>query len=326
MEVWFANLTLWLKEALSAPFTWLHYQQATVLLEAHGQFPDFQHLKQLQREYHLDINVTQIAKDVHSFFRDETLDLENHLQRLEYAIEHKEGSISITPEQFLARLPAYIHVDLQLLLAQCCACKHMTLPFGQVLSIATSALENGCKEITIAVIILGAIPDFIRSADEPIMQTLPLLITPDDLQPLTSMIEIWAKGEHGIIYAIQQQCRKNGVIDPCKFRLGASFISSVNERGLDTNETVLRSIIHAAADVIAERAKDIHSYRLHHFRKSETADSPQLVRESDQGRAWRLMLQKHGAGWRLHYWQIATSEGTLIEFANVCKESEREIY
>jgi hypothetical protein len=38
------------------------------------------------------------------------------------------------------------------------------------------------------------------------------------------------------------------------------------------------------------------------------------------------MLQKHGAGWRLHYWQISTAEGIIIEFANVGKESEREIY
>jgi hypothetical protein len=38
------------------------------------------------------------------------------------------------------------------------------------------------------------------------------------------------------------------------------------------------------------------------------------------------MIQKHGAAWRLHYWQIPTPEGSMIEFANVCKESEREIY
>ena len=48
-------------------------------------------------------------------------------------------------------------------------------------------------------------------------------------------------------------------------------------------------------------------------------------KDSDQAKAWRLMLQQHGAGWRLHYWKIPTHEGYVIEFANVCRESEREI-
>jgi hypothetical protein len=37
------------------------------------------------------------------------------------------------------------------------------------------------------------------------------------------------------------------------------------------------------------------------------------------------MLQQHGAGWRLHYWKIPTHEGYIIEFANVCRESEDKI-
>jgi hypothetical protein len=88
----------------------------------------------------------------------------------------------------------------------------------------------------------------------------------------------------------------------------------------------LRSILKAASAVIADKAREISGYRLHHFRESEAADAPQLIRSSDQAKAWRLMLQKHGAGWRLHYWQISTPEGIIIEFANVGKESEREIY
>ncbi len=85
-------------------------------------------------------------------------------------------------------------------------------------------------------------------------------------------------------------------------------------------------IIRAASNVIADKAKDMPGYQLHAYRKSETADSPQLIRDSDHARAWRLMIQKHGAGWRLHYWQIPTAQGYQIEFANICKESERKIY
>ncbi len=327
--VWLENLTIWLKEALTAPFTWLHYRQASELLEAHGQFPSFVQLKQLQQKYRLDINISQIARNVNAFFRDDTLDLENHLKRLEYAIEPEVGSINIEPEQFVARLPKYLRDGLHILLAECCACKHIALPFGRGLHFATLVLANGSREIVVSVVILDALPDFARPVDNKIAQTFPLLITPDDLLPLTDIIDLWAKGEQGIIYAIKQQHKKDWsatIISPFAIQLGSRFIESVNERGLDANEIVLRSIIRAASDIIADRAKDIPGYRLHPYRKKDTADSPQFIRDSDHARAWRLMIQKHGAGWRLHYWQIPTPEGSIIEFANVCKESEREIY
>ena len=329
VEVWLENLTVWLQEALTAPFTWLHYQRASELLEAHGQFPNFARLKQLQQKHRLDINIIQIARNVNAFFRDETLDLESHLQRLEYAIEHEADSIIIKPEQFIARLPKYMRDSLHILLANCCACKHIDLPFAQELHIATLALVNDLREIVVSVVIIYALPDFARPADNRIVQTIPLLITPDDLLPLTDFIDLWAKGEHGILYSIKQQYKRNwpdNTISPSKFRLGPLFIKSVNERGLDSNEIVLRSIIRAASDVIADKAKEIPGYHLHPFRTSEAADSPQLIRDSDHARAWRLMIQKYGAGWRLHYWQIPTAEGSTVEFANVCKESEREIY
>jgi len=330
VEVWIENLTLWLNEALTAPFTWLYDRQASELLEANGQFPNFTYLKRLLQKYHLDINISQIARKVNTFFRDDTLDLQDHLKRLTYAIEVEAGSITIKPELFVTRLPEYIHDGFHLLLAECCACRYIKHPFGQGLHIATLAFANGSKEIAVSVVLLEALPDFARPADNTIVQALPLIITPDDLQPLAEdVLDLWAKGEHAIIYAINQHSKKewSGTLGgPFAFRLGPRFVASVNERGLNTNEIILQSIIRAASNVIANRAKDIPGYRLHAFRKSETADSPQLIRESDHARAWRLMLQKHGAGWRLHYWHIATPEGSVIEFANICKESEREIY
>lgn len=331
VERWLENLTLWLKEALTAPFTWLHCWQASGLLEAYERFPSFARLRQLQRKYRLDpdITINEIARYVNDFFRDDTLDLEKHLNSLDYIIEPEVGSIVVKPEQFIARLPQYIHNDLSLLLANCCACKHIKYAFGQGLHVATLALADGARTLHVSVVILDAEPDFARPSDNIIVQTFPLVITPDDLQPLAGVLEMWVKGEYGIIYAIKQQYKKDQPdtdTSPLAFHLGPRFIESVNTRGLDTNETVLRSIVRAASDVIADKAKDKHGYQLHHFRESEAANSPQLVRDSDNAGAWRLMLQKHGAGWRLHYWQIPTPEGSVIEFANVGKESEREIW
>ena len=332
VERWLENLTLWLKEALSAPFTWLHHRAATELLSGYGQFPDFQQLKRLQQKYRLDINISQIARNINAFFREGSFDLEANLNNLEYTAEFAKGSITVEPEQLIARLPEYLLDSFYALLAYCCICKYIEQPFGQKLHIATLVLADGLRELTISVVVLDVLPDFAFPPDNRITQLFPLLITPDDLQPLINTIDCWAKGEQGIIYAIEQQYRKDHFNTAStssilhKFQLGARFIQSVNERGLDTNEMLLHALIRAASNIIADKAKDIPGYRLHQFRKSETADSPQLVRESDHAKAWRLMLQKHGAGWRLHYWYIATSDGYIIEFANVCKESEREIY
>lgn len=328
VEKWLEGLTVWLQEALTAPFNWLHSVEATDALQDSGRFPSFGVLRNWEKKYQLNINPQQIVRRVNDFFRNEELDLKDHLKRLEYDIEPEINSIVIAPDQLIARWPDAIRANLQLLLAHCCACKHIAFPLGQELRIATLSLANGAKEISVSVVILNSLPEFVRDAENRISQAFPLVITPDDLLPLIDVVEIWAKGKQAIIYAIKQQYR-NGQSSPTdtypSFRLGPHFIKSVNERGLDTNITLLRSIIHATADVITDKAKDVRGYHLHKFRESDTPDSPQFTRDSDNAKAWRLMLQKHGAGWRLHYWQIPTPEGSIIEFANVGKESEREI-
>ena len=328
VEKWLRVLEDWLEEALIAPFMWLHNQKTSELLEANEQFPNFQKLRLLQQKHRLDINVNQIARRVNDFFRDNRLDIVEHLNQLEYAIDSDISSIVIKPEPFITRLPDYLHNDLYILLANCCACKQIEHPFVENLHIATQALPDNSREILISVVIKDALPDFVRPPNNKIAQTLPLLITPDDLQPLTDIINLWSKGASGIIYAIKQQY-KNQIgthLELDTLRLGPRFIASVNERGLDTIKIVLHSFIRAAVDTITNKAKDRKGYELHELRQAKTADSSQRIRNEDRAKAWRLMIKKHGAGWRLHYWKIPTHEFYIIEFSNVCKESEWEIY
>ncbi len=328
VETWLAHLKIWLEEALTAPFLWLHYSWATQLLEANGDYPNFEQVRKLQRKHHLDINSTQLVKLINEFFRDETHDLENLLNKL-LVIEAEESSICIEPATFIARLPEYIHADLSQLFATCSVCKHIPYPLGQGLHVATSTFDDISKELTVSVVVLEAEPTFLRPPDNKIEQKFPFLITPDDLQPLINVMELWTQGEQGIMYAISQQYRKDwvgSVATPLPFQVGLHFIESVESRGLADNAILLSHIIKAAASVIAGTAKGVSRYELHHLREKKAADSPQRTREGDQAKAWRLMLQKHGAGWRLHYWQIPTPTGSIIEFANVGKESEREIF
>ena len=41
VEKWLEGLTVWLQEALSAPFNWLHSVEATDALQDSGRFPSF---------------------------------------------------------------------------------------------------------------------------------------------------------------------------------------------------------------------------------------------------------------------------------------------
>ena len=325
---WIDNLTVWLQEARSSPYAWLHSIQATELLLDSGRFPTFVTLRNWQQKYRLNIDAARIAGQVNQFFLDKERDLNWKLETLGFLVEAEAGSISVRPDLFASRWLDTIHDQMYLLLVTMCACKHTDHPFTRELHIATLRLPVIDKEIEITAIITDALPDFPRDADNRISQKFPLLFAPDDLLPLINVIELWDKGAKGLIYAIEQQFRKDrheSVEKPMQFILGRCFIESVNDAGLDTNEQMLRRIVKSAAAVIADQAKNIKGYKLHELRETEAANSPQRTRSRDNAKAWRLMLEKHGAGWRLHYWQIPAEEGSIIEFSNVVKESDDSI-
>jgi hypothetical protein len=327
IEAWIANLNIWLKEALTSPFEWLHSLQATLLLYSEGRLPGFELLRNWQRKYQLNINPSQIARNINEFFRNEELDMQGNLEKLGYLVEVETDSILIRPDQFTMRWPTSLQEDMHLLLATTCACKCTDHYFASEMHIVTLELPGVAKEIEISAIIVYAIPDFPRNTDNTIHQSFPLLFTPDDL-PLIDVIVLWDKGTKGFIYAIEQRFKKDWhttVAHPLEFRLGRCFIDSVNDAGLDTSEIVLKRIVNASAAVIAGRAEKVKGYKLHELRETRAGNSPQRIRASDNAKAWRLMIGQHGGGWRLHYWQIPTQEGSVIEFSNVVKESDDTI-
>lgn len=322
-------LTVWLTEALTSPYSWLHTVQVIDLLQSCGRFPDFEVLRSWQKRYGLNINIVQLGRMINQFYRNPELDLEASLENAGYLIDPVPASITILPDQFPARWLDLIRENMHLLLAMTCACKYMGGSVVAKLHIATLALESMKREIEIAALISASEPDFAWSAEQTVSQVLPLLFTPDDLPPPLEVIPFWDKGEDGIRYAINRWYKEDWrhlMTEPFAYTFGQRFIESVNEAGLDTNENVLLRIIRIAASVIADQAKNIEAYKLHPLRESETADSPQRTRTSDHASAWRLMIEKHGAGWRLHYWRIPAPAGIIIEFSNVQKESGSKIY
>jgi hypothetical protein len=328
VEAWLEVLQAWLREALYGHFQWLHCVQASNLLTEHMRFPSFDVLRSWQRKYRLDISPALLARDVNTFFRDETLDMQSTLEALEYDAEIDAESVRIQPEAILQRWLDCIQPAMKQLLITACAYKYLGSEFAQHLYMATPALANSVREIEVSAIMRDSLPYVSCGPDQRIAQTLPLLFAPDDLLPLIDVVSLWYEGEQGIIYAIEQQFKKTwrqAGIEPMPFCLGPHFIESVNNANLDINIVVLEKIIRIAAAVIVDKAMEVKC-NLRHLRASKTADSPQRVRPDDGAKAWRLTLTDQGVGWRMHYWRIP-GEKNIIEFANVLKKSDpEEIY
>ncbi len=329
IDFYLNNLAIWLKEALSSPYPWLHAIKAANHLLECGRYPDSHLLRLWQRRYGLNVNIYQLDRMINAFFRNPELDFETYLANAGYLIEPVPGSIVIHPDQFSVRLLDAVREDIHLLLAMACGCRQMQSSVVDKLHIATLALVGLKKEIAVTTLISASEPDFDWNVESMISHIFPLLFTPDDLSPPLNIIPLWDKGEDGIRYAIDRwykQDWQSQVPEPLAYRLGPHFIESAHECGLDTNGDVLLKIVRIAATVIADQAKNIKAYKLHPLRESEAADSPQRIRANDDARAWRLMIDKHGAGWRLHYWRIPAPNGGIIEFSNVQKESGSKIY
>lgn len=326
---WIKNLDLWLQEALSTHFLWLHATNVTDLLEIHGRFPNFGNLRNLKEAYNLDINLAMLMRKVNTFFRDPVFDLGDKLDKLGYLAELKEDSVTILPATLSARWPVFIQTAMHSLLITSCVCKQTAHAFASTLYIATMKYSDHSQEMTISATITYTIPELACQPGDVISQAFPLLFTPDDLLPLIDVMVLWLEGESGVIYAIEQLYKKHwhkSGENPLQFSLGSHFCESIISSGLETHEITLHKIVKLASATIADQVKFISSAKLHPLRVNLAGDSPQRIRSRDQATAWRLDVTKHGAGWRLHYWHIPGPDGGSIEFSNICKESDDTIY
>ncbi len=328
VEAYLDKLYLWLQEALYSPHTWFYSNDAASRLLECEQYPDSELLQYWARKYKIDINISLISRWVGQFFNGES-NLEFHLETLGYLIEPEIASIIIQPAQLANRWPDLIRVEMYPLLAKVSACKHLGSAFAAELSVATLALFNTKKEMVISATILASEPDFVWDSSQPIIQTFPLLFTPDDLPPPTNIIELWYQGESGLRYAIDRLYKQdwhNSTQEPFTYSFHPCFFSSVTGNQIDTQELVLRRIVRAMATVIAHDEKALSSkYNLRPLRTSKAANAPQYTRSSDNAKAWRLTITRDGVGWRMHYWYISTPTGSIIEFANVLKKHDVEV-
>jgi len=317
---------LWLEEALMAPHTWSYSASAATLLIECGRYPTPQLLQRWVNMHEVEINTRQVSVWTSQVLNEET-DIEYRLEQ-DYLVEAVQTSILVEPEQFSQRWIEPIKAELLILIAKMGACKHLGCSFVQSLLIATSALDNMEKEARVYATIVASEPALNWDIERQCLHIFPLLYTPDDLPPPTEMVNLWDKGERGVKYAINKYYQhhwQNSQPQPLTYDICPSFFQTVVEKGVDTQELVLKRYISAMADILAWNTQQLfRKYSLRKLRVSSTPGDPQVTRE-DGAKAWRMTVILEGAGWRLHFWKLPTANGDAIEFANILKKHDPEV-
>lgn len=328
VELYLQNLTRWLEEVLVAPHRWSYSPTAVIHLMENGRYPTPQILNRWTNVYDVDINTNQLSDWASQIFNDEN-NIELRLEQ-DYLVELNTSTISVEPEQFYTRWIQPITKELLILIAKLGACKHLGSSLARELFIATSALMNAKKLVTISTTIVSSEPDLTSDADCSCIQTFPLLYTPEDLPPPTEMVNLWDwdkqnEERKGVYYAINKYYQyywHNSRSQSLTFSLCPSFFHTIEKNKIDAQELALKKFIVAMAAVLTWDTHMLHEkYNLRPLRVGKAANESQVTRDDDNAKAWRMTIIPEGAGWRLHFWK----NGDSIEFANILKKHEPEI-
>ena len=96
-------------------------------------------------------------------------------------------------------------------------------------------------------------------------------------------------------------------------RAGPQFLASL--RSLDG--VALDKVLEVCAHVAAGTAHELAAREVHQLRAG-TRGAATRVREADGAQAWRCALQVNTpSARRLHWWNVPTDDGAVIEFACV---------
>ena len=101
------------------------------------------------------------------------------------------------------------------------------------------------------------------------------------------------------------------------FSVGSEFVPSLLRLHLESQPRVLRSIVRDAVRILSGQGERFPAMAIHPQRVGPGPSDPPRVR-SDGAQAYRVHLTKHGAGYRLLYWQ----KGSTYELWEVRTESD----
>jgi len=235
-----------------------------------------------------------------------------------------ETTPTVVPGEFIDRNVA----DVRPLLAETLVClaldKSRNDVFARETRIVTRPFLTG--ETTISVHADDVEVDPPNTHESRIENSFVAVFTPQDLVEFRyeSMVQGGEPSFVNIVREVADEVFPHGT--SMDFSVGAHFWRSLADTAMIQDRFVVEKAFKICAAIVAGRHDEMAIDR-RKIRESVAPDSPQVTRSSDNAKAWRVSITKHGAGYRLHYWAIPAlgDAPSRIEFANVAREQDRPV-
>lgn len=288
-------------------FDWCIFFECLSEMLSNGRLIDFEYLRKINNEQRVDINLRRIANTINEIYRKEN-DFLKHNKTKEICYEKAE--VQITPEFILEEMDELIKSKT----------KHSLYLIGLDkvdFSFFTFKCPDKMIQISGTIKVELVEPDDIdRIGYSEINHSFQIRDNVDLLWELYSNELAFLEEEKLFKYYVLsyiEKSTKTANSENYRIILGKEFHKTC--LSILSQSEVFNKMMRKIDDIISDRNG---SGNIRELRTNESPDSPGMKRESDNASAYRITIEKSGAGWRLHYWKSSTQ----IELSNILKKND----
>jgi hypothetical protein len=224
----------------------------------------------------------------------------------------------VTPATLCERVGQFVGVALHDSIFLACAAVQRGWDIEDLWFATTGGVEHS------TIIVRGEILE-VCSGEDVSVEVLPVsaeidmhLRPPEDLIPedILQVADVPAQAANWIYAGLPAHERVQYPMRPVT--AGPEFVESMRSTGILRSRALAGRVYRLAVMAATGRIMNVLGADLHPVRVNIAADADQVVR-SDGASLWRCKVSQSGAGFRLHYWRLATGG---IELDRVLTESE----
>lgn len=288
------------------------------------RFPVFGTLRNLNSRYRASVNVDVIVRTVSELIGNGAMELDGVAKTLEVEIQHGV----VDPIEVIDRNVSSVRDDVRCTLIRlaCDSCLG-----ASEWSLVTSPFNSNANSVAISGMISGVLPE---ECEAPLMKSalseeLSCVFAPSDLVEVIGAEEIFKTDSSGpeskFLSELERRARSTPGLQTRLMATGPRFVETVRSSGIRSDSSALSKLMRVALDVSTGRARRLGLYDERAVRVSKSGSAPPKIRSGDGASLRRVTLTVHGAGWRLHYWDVPMigNQSGSVEFDEVLQESDR---